>query len=192
MIRISKMLSPRKQRLCERLRRCSPALLLSALLLTAPAKLLAARHCYTPAEAAQHLGQKVCITAHVYREINLDDGSRILDLCPPGQTADCPFAVVSLNRDRKHVGDLHRLIDHQIEVVGKIEPIRKRTEILLRHKSQIISSLTAEEVAEQDSGNKTSDRKGRFHANPALLKNFNASQNRAPISSTVFHASSGY
>lgn len=166
--------------------------MLSALLLATPANLWAARHCYPPDEASQHLGQKVCIVAHVYREINLDDGSRILDLCPPGQTADCPFAVVSLNRDRKHVGDLHRLIDHQIEIVGKVEPIRKRTEILLRRKNQILSVLTAEEVAEQASSNKTSDRKGRFHANPTLLKSFNASQNRAPISSAVFHASNGY
>lgn len=165
-------------------------LLLATLVLSTPA--WAAQHCYTPQEAREHLGQKVCIEAHVYREINLDDGTRILDLCAPGQTVDCPFAVVSLNRDRKQVGDLHRLIDRQIMILGKVEPIRERTEILLRHKRQILSVLSPEEVAELATEGTTPAKRKHFQANPKLLKSFNASQANAPISGTIFHTSNGY
>lgn len=105
----------------------------------------AARRCYASAQALHHLHHKACIRAHVYREINLDDGTRILDLCGP-DAADCEFALVSLDRNRKSVGSLKQFVGTDIEVLGTVEPIRGRAEILLRKAGQV-RSRDAREVA---------------------------------------------
>jgi hypothetical protein len=150
----------------------------------------AARRCYLPAQASHHLHHKTCIRAHVYREINLDDGTRILDLCGP-QAGDCAFALVSLDRNRKSVGNLKRYVGEDIDVSGTVEPIRGRTEILLRKASQL-RSRHAHEIAETGRPRRRRPKSDRFHANPTLLKSFNAEQTRMPVSDPAFHGGYSY
>lgn len=159
--------------------------LLAGILLISGLSAQAARRCYSPAHALHHLHHKTCIRAHVYREINLDDGTRILDLCAPG-AADCEFALVSLDRNRKSVGDLKQYVGSDIEVLGTVEPIRGRAEILLRKAGQLHSRDTLEIAAAQRPRGRR-PKQDRFHANPTLLKSFNAEQNRSPVSDPAFH-----
>uniref|UniRef100_A0A7V4XS86 Lipoprotein n=1 Tax=Acidobacterium capsulatum TaxID=33075 RepID=A0A7V4XS86_9BACT len=144
----------------------------------------AARRCYSSAQALHHLRHRTCIRAHVYREINLDDGTRILDLCSPG-AADCEFALVSLDRNRKSVGSLKQYVGSDIEVLGTVEPIRGRAEIVLRKAAQVRSRNAREVAAARPRERRV--KQDRFRANPTLLKSFNAEQNRAPVSDPAFH-----
>lgn len=145
----------------------------------------AARRCYTTVQAPHHLHHKTCVRAHVYREINLDDGTRILDLCGPQAAGDCEFALVSLDHDRKSVGNLQQYVGDDIEVRGTIEPIRDRAEILLRKANQL-HELDASETAASHRPRETRKSQDRFQANPTLLKSFNAEQTRMPVSDPAF------
>jgi hypothetical protein len=163
--------------------------LFAGILLSAWSPARAAHRCYSPAQAPHHLHHKTCIQAHVYREINLDDGTRILDLCGP-QASDCEFAIVSLDRNRKSVGSLKQYVGSDIEVFGTVEPIRSRAEILLRKAGQL-HSRDALAIAEAKQPRERRARQDRFHANPTLLKSFNAEQTRMPVSDPAFRAGYG-
>ena len=138
--------------------------------------------CYTPATAARHPHRKLCVKAHVYREIQLPDGTRILDVCSPRiAAADCHFAFVALDRNRSKVGGLQQFIGKEVEVQGKVRPINGRAEILLSSARQL-------HIAEPDRHRKEEARvhHSRFHPNPELLKGFNATQDRMPIADPAF------
>jgi hypothetical protein len=148
----------------------------------------AARRCYTPATAARHLHRKLCVKAHVYKEIKLSDGTRILDVCSPRTSvSNCHFAVVSLNRDRIAVGSLQQLVGQELFVTGKILPVNDRAEVLLTSAKQL-RIARAEAPRKED----TRVRKSKFHPNPQLLKGFNATQSRMPIADPAFRSSSRY
>lgn len=174
---------------CLRVRRRGPLFLLALgfSLLAAALPASAARRCYAPGTATRHLHHKVCVKAHVYREIQLNDGTRILDVCSPRTAADrCKFAFVSLNNNRDKVGSLNKYVGQEIEVRGKIRPIHGRAEILLTRAKQVHVVQQRELAHNKDSRTPHS----RFHPNPQLLKSFNASQGRMPIEAPAFR--SGY
>ncbi len=144
----------------------------------------AERRCYSPATAYRHPHRKLCVKAHVYREIQLHDGTRILDVCSPRSSADrCHFAFVSLDTNRSRVGSLQPFVGKEVEVNGKVLPIHGRAEILLSSAKQLriaAPERRGKEVA-------TRVRRGKFHPNPELLKGFNATQNKMPIAGPAFH-----
>jgi hypothetical protein len=142
----------------------------------------AERRCYTPATAARHPHRKLCIKAHVYREIQLDDGTRILDLCSPRTAADnCHFAFVALDRNRSRLGRLQKFVGKEVKVHGKVIPLHGRAEILLSSAKQL-------QLAEPERRRKEVARvhHSKFHPNPELLKGFNAAQDKMPIADPAF------
>ncbi|MGC8548965.1 MAG: hypothetical protein ACP5M4_04610 [Acidobacteriaceae bacterium] len=142
----------------------------------------AGRRCYSPATAARHPHRKLCVKAHVYREIQLDDGTRVLDVCSPRTAAaDCRFAFVTLDRNRSKVGGLEQFIGKEVEVQGKVLPVHGRSEILLSSAKQL--HLAASEHHRKEVA---STRHSKFHPNPELLKGFNATQSRMPIADPAF------
>lgn len=152
--------------------------------LLAPA--YAARRCYTPATAIRHLHHKLCVKAHVYREIKLNDGTRILDVCSPRTSVDnCHFALISLHRDSIAVGSLQQFIGQELYIRGKVLPVNNRAEILLTSAKQI-RIVRADAPRKQEAR----ARKSNFHPNPQLLKGFNATQSRMPIADPAFRSGS--
>ena len=135
------------------------------LLLAYPATaLIAVRTCYSPEEALTHQNKDVCIAAHVYDVVELSDGTRFLDLCSPETSdEDCRFTVMSLNSDRKEVGDLDQYREKNIELRGVVHAYRGRGEILLSHARQF------------------HDGAEKFHPNPALLHGFSAENGKPAI-----------
>lgn len=148
----------------------------------------AARRCYAPATAARHLHRKLCVKAHVYKEIKLNDGTRILDVCSPRTSVNnCHFAVVSLSRYRVAVGNLQQLVGQDLYVTGKILLVNDRAEVLLTSAKQLRVAR-----AETPRKEEVRVRKSKFHPNPQLLKGFNATQSRMPIADPAFRSSSRY
>ena len=128
-----------------------------ALVLIAPAAWAKKNGCITPDLAGQHLNKDVCLMAHVYDVIELSDGTRFLDLCSPLTTdSECRFTVVSLNADRKDVGDLEQYRGLDIQLRGTIRPFNARTEMVLSRERQFHGGSE------------------KFRPNPALLKGYSA------------------
>jgi len=129
-----------------------------------------ARACYSTEEALIHENKDICVTAHVYDVVELSDGTRFLDLCSP-ETPDseCIFTVMSLNSDRKEVGDLEQYRAHDIELRGVVHAYRGRGEILLSHARQFHGGAE------------------KFHPNPALLHGFSADNGKTAFSDPAMH-----
>ena len=133
------------------------------LLLVCPAA-FAGKTCYTPEQAAQHINKEVCIRAHVYEVVELQDGTRFLDVCSPATADDqCRFSIVSLKADRGEVGDLQRLDQQDIEIRGIVRPFNARAEIVLSHVRQLHGGSE------------------KFRPNPALLNGFSAEDHKPAI-----------
>jgi hypothetical protein len=110
------------------------------------------------------LNLDVCVKAHVFDVVELLDGTRFLDVCPPDLPDDqCRFAVVSLTVDRGEVGDLRRYRDQDIQLRGTLRRMHGRLGIVVSH-------------ARQFGGGPE-----KFKPNPRLLHGFNAQSDQAPI-----------
>src|ERR1035441_3958164 len=78
---------------------------------------LAGQTCLSAVEATSHTNHDICLNAHVFNVIELADGTRFLDVCPPETSdQDCRFTVVSKKEDRNDVGDLRRFRDQDVHV----------------------------------------------------------------------------
>jgi hypothetical protein len=120
--------------------------------------------CYSPDDALTHLNKDICISAHVYDVVELSDGTRFLDVCSPEiSDQECRFTILSLNGDRKEVGDLSQYRQQDIRIRGIIRPYGGRAEIILSHARQF-----------HGGGEK-------FRPNPALLKGFSAEDHKSSI-----------
>jgi hypothetical protein len=86
-------------------------------------------------EAAQHVGDSLCVTGHVLRVKAGANGVRFLDFCV--DQAACPFTVVVFSSDLKDVGDVRRLEGRTIEIHGPVKLYEGRAEIILNRISQI-------------------------------------------------------
>jgi hypothetical protein len=120
--------------------------------------------CVTPAQAGQLLNKDICISAHIYEVVELPNGTRFLDLCPPELSDDdCRFTVMSLREDRDTVGELTRYRDANVEIRGIVTPMHGRAGILLSHSRQFNGGPP------------------KFRPNPRLARGFTAEQDRPPI-----------
>jgi hypothetical protein len=130
-----------------------------------PSTLLAARTCYSPDEALSHLNKDICVSAHVYDVVELDDGTRFLDLCSP-ETPDeqCHFTVVSRKADRMSVGDLEPYRQKDIQIRGVVRGFEGSGGITLSHVRQFHGGTE------------------KFVPNPALLHGFSAESGRTAFS----------
>lgn len=145
----------------------------------------AASRCYAPAAAIRHPHHKLCVKAHVYREIKLEDGTRILDICSPRiPAANCRFAFISLPAESAAVGSLQKYVGKEIKVRGRILPLHGRAEIALSRAWQL--SIARPPLPHSEEARAGS---GKFRPNPELLKGFNASQAHMPIADPAFRSS---
>jgi hypothetical protein len=120
--------------------------------------------CFAADQAAKMLKKDICISAHVYEVVELDDGSRYLDVCSPDIPDDhCKFTIVSLREDRKTVGDLNSYRNKNVQIRGTVQAMSGRAGIFLSH-------------ARQFSGGPP-----KFTPNPLLARGFSAEQSRPPL-----------
>ena len=153
--------------------RCLLPVLLLALI---PASLSAerARPCLTADEAGRLLNKDVCVSAHVYDVVQLPDGTRFLDVCPPA-TPDlqCRFTIISLWEDREEVGALEKYRNTDVRVRGIVRPLHGRSGILLSHARQFYGGPP------------------RFRPNPLLVRGFTAEQDKPPVEDPNLRAQGG-
>jgi hypothetical protein len=129
----------------------------------APVK-LAGKSCLTVAQAVQQPNKDICLTAHVYDLVELADGIRFLDVCPPDlPDAQCRFTLLSLPADREEVGDLRQYRDQDVTLRGVVRPTRGRMGMVISHIRQFRGGPE------------------KFRPNPKLLQDFNAQSTRTPV-----------
>lgn len=136
------------------------------LMICAPTLAFAAkpRPCVSADRATQQLNKDICISAHIYDVVQLPDGTRFLDVCPP-QTPDdqCRFTVVSLPEDRRDVGELAKYRDADVQIRGIVQSMHGRAGMVLSHARQFYGGPP------------------KFKPNPLLLRGFTAENERPPL-----------
>lgn len=120
--------------------------------------------CVTLAVAAQQPNRELCVIAHVYDVVELTDGTRFLDVCPP-ETPDeeCRFTFVSQSEDREQVGDLRVYRGQEIHVRGIVRSTHGRMGVVISHIRQFRGGPE------------------KFRPNPKLLRDFDADSDRMPV-----------
>jgi hypothetical protein len=129
-----------------------------------PAKPASAQTCVSPGAATQQPNKDLCVSAHVYEIVELTDGTRFLDVCPPDMPDDaCRFTIISLPADRPEVGDLGKFRDHDVQIRGIVRATHGRLGIVLSHIRQFSGGPE------------------KFKPNPKLLHGFNGQSDRPPV-----------
>jgi hypothetical protein len=130
--------------------------------------------CISADAAVQKLNKDLCISVHVYDVVQVEDGTRFLDVCSP-QTSDnqCRFTVVSLWEDRDTVGDLSSYRDKDVTLRGTVQAMTGRSAMVLSHSRQFFGGLP------------------RFRPNPLLAGGFAADQSRPPLSDPNLRSQGG-
>ena len=128
--------------------------------------------CLPVDRAAQSVNQDICVSAHVFDVVELSDGTRFLDVCPPG-TPDkqCRFTILCPPADRDDVGDLGRFRNQDIHLRGMVLSTHGRMGIVLSHIRQLNGGPP------------------KFRPNPRLLHNFDGQSTRNPIQDPNLRAS---
>lgn len=122
------------------------------------------KRCVTTQEASKMVHKDVCVAAHLYDVVQLADGTRFLDVCPPTTPdARCRFTIVSFAQDRDTVGKLEQYRDRDVKIRGVVRPMHGRAGIVLSHARQFHGGPP------------------RFRPNPVLLRGFDAEQGRPPM-----------
>ena len=118
----------------------------------------------TADEAVRLVNKDVCIEAHVYDVLQLQDGTQFLDACSP-ETPDekCAFTVVSLRADREEVGELRKYRDADVDLRGIVQAMRGRSGIMLSHARQFYGGPP------------------KFRPNPKPLRGFTGGESKPPI-----------
>ena len=148
---------------------------LAAFALALPACAGAApKPCVPAGQAAKMLKKDVCVSAHIYDVVQLPDGTRFLDVCPP-QTPDaqCRFTIVSLWQDRDDVGELAKYRNQNVEIRGIVEPMHGRAGMVLSHVRQFNGGPP------------------KFKPNPLLARGFTADQDKPPVNDPNLHGQGG-
>lgn len=151
--------------------------LLSMLLLAGPlpASGKPAHACMTADEAARHVNHTVCLAAHIYEIVQLPDGTRFLDVCPPEMPdEECRFALVSRKQDWETVGELSGYRGRDVEVRGLVQAMNGRAGMLLSHLRQFYGGPP------------------RFRPNPALMRGFTAEQEDPPVRDPNLRSQGGH
>src|SRR5215831_9557231 len=93
--------------------------------------------CVTTDEAATLTNKDVCVQAHIYDVVELADGTRFLDVCPPDMPdVQCQFTVISLGEDRGQVGELRQFRNADVHLRGTVRPMHGRSGMVLSHARQ--------------------------------------------------------
>lgn len=120
--------------------------------------------CVTAEEAGQHLHHDVCVSAYVYDVVQLQDGTRFLDVCPPSTPDNaCHFTFISLWKDRNDVGKLEDFRGHKVNVRGVVQPMHGRAAIMVSHERQFHGGPP------------------KFRPNPLLARGFDADRAQPAI-----------
>jgi hypothetical protein len=123
-----------------------------------------AKPCISLDEAAKVTSKDVCIEAHVYDVVELQDGTRFLDVCPPATPDEqCRFTIVSLRDDRAEVGELQKYRDADVHVRGMVQSMHGRSGMVLSHARQFYGGPP------------------KFKPNPKLLRGFSGDQAKPPV-----------
>jgi len=150
---------------------------LALILLLCPVAASAAnpKECITTDEATRQVNKDVCIDAHIYDVVELPDGTRFLDVCPP-DTPDnkCAFTIVSLREDREEVGELQKFRDADVHVRGIVQPMHGRSGMMLSHVRQFYGGPP------------------KFKPNPTLLHGFIGDQSRPAIADPNLRSRGGH
>jgi hypothetical protein len=152
------------------------ARLLAVIAVCAPALAFAAKPkpCIPADQATQLLNKDICVTAHIYDVVQLPDGTRFLDVCPPQTTDDrCRFTVVSYEEDRQAVGDLKKYRDMDVQIRGIVQPMHGRAGMVLSHARQFYGGPP------------------KFKPNPMLARGFSAEQERPPVNDPNLRSQGG-
>ena len=134
------------------------------LLATLPSPAATPKPCVPADQASTKLNKDVCVSAHIYDVVQLQDGTRFLDVCAP-QTPDktCHFTIVSLWEDRGEVGELLKYRDMDVQVRGMVQPMHGRAGMVLSHARQFYGGPP------------------KFKPNPALARGFSGEQSRPAV-----------
>lgn len=130
--------------------------------------------CLTAEQAAQQINQDVCVSVHIYEVVELPDGTRFLDVCPPELPDEqCRFTILSLREDRESVGKLEQYRDHTLQIRGIVQAMHGRSGMLLSHLRQFYGGPP------------------RFRANPLLAHGFTADSSQRPVHDPNLRAQGG-
>lgn len=141
-----------------------------------PVTLLAGKpkQCVSADQASKMFNKDVCVSAHVYDVVELPDGTRFLDVCPPDTPDDkCRFTIVSYWEDREQVGELRQYRDQNVKIRGIVQPMHGRAGMMLSHARQFYGGPP------------------KFRPNPLLARGFDAEQNRPPVSDPNLRSQGG-
>lgn len=120
--------------------------------------------CVSADQASQKLNQDVCISAHVYEIVQVSDGTRFMDICPPDTPDErCRFTIVSFWQDRSEVGELRKYRDMDVQVRGIVRSMHGRAGIVVSHARQFYGGPP------------------KFKPNPKLARGFTGEQERPPV-----------
>ena len=130
--------------------------------------------CVSADEATQLVNKDVCVTAHIYDVVELPDGTRFLDVCPPEvPDQQCRFTILSLREDREEVGELSKYRDLNVQIRGIVQPMHGRAGMVLSHARQFYGGPP------------------KFKPNPLLARGFNAEESRPPINDPNLRSQGG-
>jgi hypothetical protein len=130
--------------------------------------------CVSADEATQLVNKDVCVTAHIYDVVELPDGTRFLDVCPPEvPDQQCRFTILSLREDRNEVGELSKYRDMNVQIRGIVQPLHGRAGMVLSHARQFHGGPP------------------KFKPNPLLARGFNAEESRPPINDPNLRSQGG-
>jgi hypothetical protein len=130
--------------------------------------------CVSADEATQLVNQDVCVTAHIYDVVELPDGTRFLDVCPPEvPDQQCRFTILSLREDREEVGELGKYRDMNVRIRGIVRPMHGRAGLVLSHARQFYGGPP------------------KFKPNPQLARGFTAEESRPPINDPNLRSQGG-
>ena len=131
--------------------------------------------CVNAQEAAKQVNKDVCIDAHVYDVVEMSDGTRFLDVCPPGSSdGQCEFTIVSLREDREQVGELAKYRDADVHIRGIVQPMHGRSALVLSHARQFHGGPP------------------KFKPNPKLLHGFSGDESKPPIADPNLRSHGGH
>ncbi len=120
--------------------------------------------CVTVAEAALRPNAELCVSAHVYDVVELPDGTRFLDVCPPAEPdTTCGFTIVSQAADLREVGDLSRFRNKDVHVRGVVRITHGRMGLTVSHARQFRGGAE------------------KFRPNPLLARGFDGQSTRMAV-----------
>ena len=104
-------------------------------LVLGPFSSAASAACIPYTDAANRVGESVCVIGKVLKVTEGKKGAWFLDFCEDYK--GCPFTVVIFGGDLRNVGDVRSLAGKEIELFGKIKLYGGRAEIILKDARQL-------------------------------------------------------